>query len=176
MEKKRIYSSYLREAYIFASKNSQDPNTQTGVIVTRDITKFSLDNIIFRGANRLPRGITYESQLVVKPKKYDMIAHAERDCIHRAHYEGISLKGGIMFSPWLPCSPCAEAIINSGISRVVMHKEINDIDNPGSGKNWGESQMNALELFDKAGVIYEFFPHKFGEGLKIKFRDNYIEL
>lgn len=175
MDKKEIYANYLREAYNFASKNSQDPNTQTGVVVIKDLTTFSLDNIIFRGANRLPRRVKYEDSLVVKPKKYDMIAHAERDCIHQAHYEGISLKGGIMFSPWLPCAPCAEAIINSGISKVVMHQEINDI-TTGNGKDWGDSQKNALELFEKSGVIYEFFSYKFGDGLRIKFRDNYIEL
>jgi deoxycytidylate deaminase len=176
MNKKEIYANYLREAYNFASQTSQDPNTRTGVVVIKNPKIFSLDNILFKGANRLPTGVKYEDSLVVKPKKYDMIAHAERDCIHKAHYNNISLKGGIMFSPWLPCAPCAEAIINSGIVKVVMHKEINDITNAGTGKDWGDSQKNALELFEKAGISYEFFSHKFGDGLKIKFRDNYIEL
>jgi deoxycytidylate deaminase len=176
MKKKEIYAGYLREAYLFASENSQDPNTQTGVVVIMPSNIFSLDNIIFKGANRLPRGIKYEESLVIKPKKYDMIAHAERDCIHQAHYEGISLKGAIMFSPWLPCAPCAEAIINSGISKVVMHQEINDLINIGNGKDWGESQKNALELFEKSGVICEFVSYKFGNGLRIKFRDNYVDL
>lgn len=176
MDKKDIYSHYIREAYLFASRFSQDPNTQTGVIVVKNDKVFSIDNILFAGANRLPLGVKYKGDFVAKPKKYDMIAHAERDCIHRAHYNEVSLKGGIMFSPWLPCAPCAEAIINSGISKVIVHKEINEITNIGSGVDWSESQKNALELFKEAGVVHEYFSYQFGKGLKIKFRGDYIEL
>lgn len=45
--------------------------------------------------------------------------HAERSCIFRAAYQGISLKGSTMLITAPPCIECAKAISRVGIAKVI---------------------------------------------------------
>ena len=56
-----------------------------------------------------------------------------------------------MVLPWFPCMPCARAIVQSGIKRVVA--QYPDVTDP----TWGNDFIAALELFQKAGVQYDSF-------------------
>jgi dCMP deaminase len=52
--------------------------------------------------------------------------HAEVRAICRAAEAGISIKGGTIYlSEWFPCAPCAMAIIESGLDRLVVTEELN---------------------------------------------------
>jgi len=52
--------------------------------------------------------------------------HAEVRAICRAAEAGISIKGGTIYlSEWFPCAPCAMAIIEAGLDRLVVTEELN---------------------------------------------------
>ena len=52
--------------------------------------------------------------------------HAEVRAICRAAEAGISIKGGTIYlSEWFPCAPCAMAIIEAGLDKLVVTEEPN---------------------------------------------------
>ncbi|GAF80604.1 unnamed protein product, partial [marine sediment metagenome] len=48
-----------------------------------------------------------------------LCVHAEENAIVQAACNGISIKGGTLYSTLCPCSYCAKSIINAGIAEVV---------------------------------------------------------
>lgn len=52
--------------------------------------------------------------------------HAEANAIYFAAKEGISLQECTLYCNYSPCSKCAQAIIQSGIKRVIYQEEYRD--------------------------------------------------
>lgn len=51
--------------------------------------------------------------------------HAEVRAICRAAAAGIAVEGGTLYlSEWFPCAPCAVAMVEAGIARLVVAKKI----------------------------------------------------
>ncbi|MEJ2744129.1 MAG: deaminase [bacterium] len=76
--------------------------------------------------------------------------HAEVRAVCRAAEAGISVKGGTMYlSEWFPCAPCAMAIIEAGISRLVVADEFKFVKD--DCYNFGL----AREYLEKAGIVIE---------------------
>ena len=73
------------------------------------------------------------------------------NAIFNAAFSGVSLEGSVLYVTGLPCcSECAKGIIQVGVKRVVM--ELPQVDNP----RWKDSCKLSLQMFDEAGVEYEF--------------------
>ena len=128
------------------SKWSKDPSKQIGAVAVG-----SNGNVLAQGYNGFPRGIDdaperYENREV----KYKLVVHAEMNVIYNASYNGVSLNESTLYVHGLPaCSDCAKGIIQVGVKRVVMPKqEIPD--------HWSESWKMSKEMFDEAGVEWEF--------------------
>lgn len=79
----------------------------------------SYDRLISQGINHHPDGLPCESlvdgQLVTDPK----VIHAEVSAINKAIATGENLQGSTIYVTHQPCPACAEAIVKSGIRRVV---------------------------------------------------------
>lgn len=126
---------------------SKDPNTQVGAIIVGPEKQ-----ILSTGFNGFPRGINDDIPARwERPIKYEWIEHAERNAIYNAARHGIALRGASMyifgFGP--PCSGCARAIIQAGITKVVF-----------SGRSdwqhqWAVSLEISREMLSEAGVIVE---------------------
>jgi dCMP deaminase len=56
-----------------------------------------------------------------RPRKYQIIEHAERRAIYKAANVGIALHGCTLYSTWAACTDCARAVVETGISRLVRH-------------------------------------------------------
>jgi dCMP deaminase len=124
----------------FVSKWSKDTSTKTGAVITD-----SDNRVISIGYNGFPTGVNDDiKERYEKPIKYMYTEHAERNAIYHAAKNGISLKGGTMYIMWFPCSACARAIIQSGISKLVCHEP--DLTIP----KWGEEFKVSLELLTEA--------------------------
>jgi dCMP deaminase len=52
--------------------------------------------------------------------------HAEANAIAWAAREGISIKGGLLYSTMSPCLSCAKLIVMAGIVAVIYEKEYRD--------------------------------------------------
>ena len=107
---------YLRLAYEVASR-SKDPSTQTGAIIV------GVDGRDARAYNSIPKPLsTTEERLHNRELKSKYMEHAERRAIFAAARRGVATEGATMYSPWAPCTPCARAIIDCGISELVVHQ------------------------------------------------------
>lgn len=123
------------------AKRSKDPSTQVGaVVVGPDLEIRSL------GYNCFPRGVDDGAPgRLERPLKYKWLEHAERNAVYNAARVGIPLKGCDMFVSWLPCSDCARAIIQSGISNLVVE----DLSIP---DRWREDFLVSLVMLREAQI------------------------
>jgi len=69
-----------------------------------------------------------------------------------------------MYMPWVPCTPCASAIIDAGIKKLIGHKEM-IMKTP---ERWWASTNNAINLLAKCGVKTFMYDGKIG-GVKSLF-------
>ena len=128
------------------SKWSKDPSSQIGAVAVG-----SKGQVLSQGYNGFPRGIGDSlSRYSIRETKYKYIVHAEQNVIYNATYNGVSLDGATLYVHGLPvCNHCALGVIQVGIKRVVMPKQK-------IKEQWVESWNMTQQLFDEAGVAYEF--------------------
>ena len=106
-----------------AAFRSKDPNTQNGACIVNAETK----RVMSVGYNGMPAGCSDdEFPWERKAKnsheaKYDYVIHAERNAIDNYHGD---MEGAILYlyseRGYLPCSFCAQGIVQHGISEVVL--------------------------------------------------------
>ncbi len=139
--KNNFYKNLLRECYKYASK-SNHPSTHTGALLVKN------RKIILKGKNVLPPGVKEVKERFEGQNKHIYLNHAERDVIYKAAKKGIKTNGLTMVMPWLPCIPCADAIISSGIKTLVVHKQMIER----TRKGWQQELKNAVQILNEAGV------------------------
>jgi dCMP deaminase len=128
---------------------SKDIKTQIGVVIV------GKDNeIVSTGYNSFPRGINDDvEERQERPEKYFWFEHAERNAIYNAARIGVSTLGTTMYMTCgISCADFARAIINSGISKIVLRE--------GKGATnikWQESAERSMIMFEEAGVIVEYY-------------------
>jgi dCMP deaminase len=128
---------------------SKDNNTKIGVVIV------GKDNeIVSTGYNSFPRGIDDSvEERQEKPEKYFWFEHAERNAIYNAARIGVSTLGTTMYMTCgISCADCARAIINAGISKIVLR----------SGKGamspkWVDSAQRSNQMFTEAGIQIEYY-------------------
>lgn len=124
---------------------SKDPSTKVGAVAIGN-----KGHVLSQGYNGFPRGIEDNEEILLnREAKYKLMVHAEQNCIYNATYNGISLKNSSLYVYGLQiCNECAKAIIQVGISRVVMDKQQQE-------DRWKESMESAQKLFKESGVIID---------------------
>ena len=128
---------------------SKDKKTQIGVVIV------GKDNeIVSTGYNSFARGINDDiDERQDRPEKYFWFEHAERNAIYNAARIGVSTLGTTMYMTCgISCSDCARAIINSGISKIVLRKG-----KGAKGDKWNESSIRSMIMFKEARVIVEYY-------------------
>jgi dCMP deaminase len=137
---------YLELASVVASW-SKDPSSKVGAVAVGD-----KGQVLSQGFNGFARGVDdTEERLNTRDQKYKIIVHAEMNAIFNAAFSGVSLEGSVLYVTGLPCcSECAKGIVQVGVKRVVM--ELPQFSNP----RWKDSWMLSAQMFDEAGVEYEF--------------------
>lgn len=121
---------------------SKDPSTQVGAVIVRpDRTIASM------GYNGAPRGVFDDVEALQADREYKLAVtmHAEMNAILSAHER----LGGCTLYVWPmpPCSHCAGAVIQSGITHVVA---------PEPGERWRGSCEIGLDLMKQAGIYPEW--------------------
>jgi dCMP deaminase len=107
----RTYFDLCRQA----GESSPDPDTRVGCVVVKGRA------VLVRGCNAFPRGLDDPTgERSVRPDKYAWIEHAERNAICSAARTGMALAGARMYVELMPCIECARAIIQAGISEVIV--------------------------------------------------------
>lgn len=125
----------------FVADWSKDPSTKVGAVIVRpDRTIASV------GFNGFARGVLDTAErLSNRELKYPLTVHAEINAILSAKEP---VRGHTLYvSPLSPCTTCAGAIIQAGISQVVA--KCGHIANP---SQWSELFKLAIISLDEAGV------------------------
>ena len=116
---------------------SKDPSTQVGAVITKG--KF----VVSIGFNGHPKGVEDSGErLENREVKYRTIIHAELNAILTSRQDLNDCT--VYVWPFMPCSQCGAAIVQSGIKRVVAPKSDNE--------RWIESFNFTKRLFEEAGV------------------------
>ena len=98
-----------------ASESSADADTRVGCVVVKGTA------VLVRGCNTFPKGLEDPTgERSIRPTKYAWIEHAERNAIYSAARAGVALAGARMYVELMPCVDCARAIIQAGISEVIV--------------------------------------------------------
>jgi len=146
------YKEKLLHAYKVAAM-SNDPSTQNGAILFNEDDENSL---VFEDCNRFPSNVEETDERWKRPLKYQFVEHAERNVIFHAAFHGMKLEGTTMVCPWSCCANCARAIIQSGVKRLVRHKQALDrlpaFGSEADRVKWNEEIQVADTMLKEAGV------------------------
>ncbi|MFA5888373.1 MAG: deaminase [Candidatus Nanoarchaeia archaeon] len=159
---------FLREAYSYAWHHSDDISTKVGaVIVTPDF-----GHVISYGANHYSKRLcATEEERADRNYKLGNITHAEPAAVYdAAKFGGPGVNEAIMYMPWVPCEPCAKAIIGAGIEMLVGHRDM-IIKTP---DDWWKDIEPALARLKRCGIRFVMYDGKIGN-VKALFRGNVWE-
>lgn len=147
------HKRFLRRTYRVAAEKSDDSSTKTGAILVNHA-----GNVLVSEANHIPERVRKSPNRLYYPDKKDFIEHAERNVIYKAANFGIMTKGLTMYMPWLPCSECARAIVQSGIDSLISHTSMIDR----TPEDWRESIETALTILGESEVNLLAFDGELG--------------
>lgn len=103
--------------------------------------------ILTTGYNGLPRGVEPSPSVRTRrPHKYQWTEHAERNAIYNAARDGIRLLGSTCYTNWFPCTDCARALIQCGVTRVVGREPSYD------HAKYGSDFVVSKQMMEEAGI------------------------
>lgn len=143
----------------FVASKSKDRSSKVAAIIVGP------DNEIrSTGYNGFPSGCDDDYEpWHQRPKKYLVTEHAERNAIYLAARHGVSLKGCTIYVSGYSCTDCMRAIIQTGISRVIVNTEYNSMSETYYDR-WKPDIDVAMEMAKQSGVkIYLYANGKIRE-------------
>jgi dCMP deaminase len=132
---------FLGMADVIAQR-SDDVHKKLGCIIVSPANK-----VLAVGCNGLPRGIQPTPQTLNRPAKYSVMEHAERNAIYNSNQD---LTDATLYVQMFPCNDCARAIIQKGITHVVVGatKSTNPL--------WLTKTEEAISMFDEANIDWRY--------------------
>ena len=110
------WDGYFMDMANLVATKSKDRSTRCGVVIVGEGK-----TVLSTGYNGFPRGVDdYNEDLHKRPEKYAWTEHAERNAIYNAARNGIKLLGSIAYITTAPCIDCARALVQAGITSVVV--------------------------------------------------------
>ena len=141
------WDEYLMRLVYTVALKSKDESTKFGaVVVTQD------NSIVSTGYNSFPRGLNDNiPERQQRPLKYMYFAHAEQNAVFNAAKIGKSLKNCVMFTQGVPCADCARAVVQSGITKVIVHYQWEKVAKDIFG-DWDNSRKITEQMFSECNV------------------------
>jgi len=142
------WDQYFLDIANVVKTKSKDIHTQIGVVIVNED-----HTIISTGYNSFPRGINDNvPERQERPEKYFWFEHAERNAIYNAARTGVSTLGCTMYMTCgESCTDCARAIINAGITTVVLGGG-----DSAKGGHSTEGYSRSVQMFKEAEVSVIF--------------------
>lgn len=137
------------------AQRSDDIHTQVGCVILDKNHR-----VVSMGYNGLPRSIKNKPERLTREngQKYKWMVHAEQNAILFA--DRSRLKGSTLYVSFMPCSRCAQDIMQSGIERVIVDESKNqEYLKNGNGFNGQFEQV--LEMFEEANIFVYFYEREF---------------
>jgi len=126
---------------------SKDPSKKIGAVAVGQNR-----NILATGYNGFPKGIQdTEERLNDRETKYELVVHAEMNCIYNAVENGVSLKGAHLYVYGLPiCHECAKGVVQVGIGRVIVEDALC------AEQRWSDSFAKSKRIFYEVNVAVNY--------------------
>lgn len=110
------WHEYFLDLCLAVATRSKDPNTNVGSVIVGPANE-----IRSTGYNSLPRKLDDSiAERWQRPEKYLWIIHAELNAILNAARCGGVTEGCRLYTTIIPCPECSKAIVQAGISEVVV--------------------------------------------------------
>lgn len=144
------WHKYFLELSRLVAKKSKDKSTKCGCVLVKN------KRIIGTGYNGWTSGTEdYENDLKHKrPTKYLYFEHSERNALYSCAKHGVATDGATAYITGPPCIDCTRALIQSGITAILIPKQHNMLGKHVS-KHWKEQFVVCEELIKNANI--EFF-------------------
>lgn len=135
----------LKACYEEATK-SPDPSTQIGAAIAFESFGIVIPSTLTHNAP--VSGWTMKEEDWERPRKYCLMAHAERRALALAAKLGVPTEGKALIATWAACTDCAIQIVESGIAVLVRH-----VADTGAATNgWEDSVKIGDEIMRAGGV------------------------
>ena len=141
---------YFNMIEVVASK-SKDRSTKVGTVIVGPSNE-----VRTVGYNGFARGVSDdvdERHSRENGVKYLWTEHAERNAIYNAARVGIPLEGCKIYVNLFPCSRCARAIIQSGITEVIIDERNKSEE---CNERWKDDMECAMQMLKEARVTIRF--------------------
>jgi len=143
------WNQFFMSMAFFVAMKSKDRSTRVGAIIVDRRRR-----IVSAGYNGFPRGVDDDkTERHRRPLKYLWMYHAERNALDNADVT----PGCVLYTPWIPCAPCAGSIIQKEVKEVVHYYPFNN----GFGSqmfeivgchDWMTSIIESRKMLREAGV------------------------
>jgi dCMP deaminase len=108
--------------------------------------------MVATGYNGFPTSLSDDLERYLdRDFKLSVVIHAEKNALFNAAKNGTPTEGATIYVTWPPCTQCASALIQAGISEVVCP------DPKHSPERWAANFLLANELLQEAGVKVLYF-------------------
>jgi dCMP deaminase len=94
-----------------------------------------------------------------RPLKYLYFAHSEANAIFSCARFGISSLGSTLYTQGIPCSSCSQAIIQAGVSEIVVHVQWPNLTH---SEKWVESIQVSITMLDEANIRIRWLDKELG--------------
>ena len=138
------WDDYFMTMVYLVAMRSKDESTHVGAVIVGPNNE-----IRSTGYNSFPMGINDDvPERQERPEKYFWFSHAERNAVYLAARVGIPVEGCTMYTNGIPCTDCAFAVIQAGITEVVVD---GGWSNPERDK-WDETAKRTAVMFEERGI------------------------
>ena len=125
---------------------SKDPSTQCGCVLVKN------KRILSVGYNGFPSNISDSlDRYQNREFKLAAVVHAETNALFNAAKNGSTTEGCTAYVTWPPCSQCASALIQAGVSKVICPATAT------APKRWIDNFIFASDLLYEAGVTVIYY-------------------
>lgn len=122
---------------VHVSSWSKDESTRVGAVIVDNKKR-----IVSIGFNGFPAGV--DDTITSRDQKLRRTVHAE---VNALSFANRSVEGCTVYVTHAPCSNCAAVLIQHSIGAVAFPEP-----EPAFLERWGESYIEAVEMFREAGV------------------------
>ena len=125
---------------------SKDPSTKCGCVLVKD------RRVIATGYNGFPANISDSlDRYQNREFKLAAVVHAEKNALFNAAKNGSTTEGCTAYVTWPPCSQCASALIQAGVSKVICPSPKT------APERWRDNFILANNLLHEAGVTVMYY-------------------
>ena len=125
---------------------SKDPSTKCGCVLVKD------RRVIATGYNGFPANISDSlDRYQNREFKLAAVVHAEKNALFNAAKNGSTTEGCTAYVTWPPCSQCASALIQAGVSKVICPATAT------APERWIDNFILAGNLLYEAGVTVIYY-------------------